>query len=97
MEIVGGCRLMEQLLLLALYLPVALLPQEQQLRNANLGGHPAYLMVPLAFQNPLAPVTQPKLLVETQALTALVSGLYQLEHQQLELADCNCVLMRLQT
>ena len=96
MEIADGYQLLEQLLLFALYTQIARLPQEQQLPNAKLGDQRVFQMELLVFQDQPAHHTQPRLLVEILELMELVSGLPQLELQQQELADSNCVQMLLQ-
>ena len=97
MEIADGYQLPGLLLLLVLYLPIARLPQELQLHNAQLGDQPVFLMEQLVSQDQLAQPIRHRSHVETLVLMAHVSGLYQLEFQPLELVDYNYVPMPLQT
>ena len=97
MEIVDGYQLLEQPLLVVVYLQPAHRQLEQQLHNAKPGDRHAYQMELLVYQSQLVHHIQHKLLVETLVQTVLVSGSLQQEQQQQELADYNYAQMPLQT
>ena len=74
MEIVDGCLLLEQQLLLVLYLQIVQQLQEQLLQSAKLGDQLVYQMELLVLQNLHVPHIQLKLLAEIQEQTVLASG-----------------------
>ena len=96
MEIVDGYQLLEQPLLVVVYLQLAHRQLEQQLHNAKPGDRHASQMELLVYQSRLVHHMQHRLLVETLVQTVLVSGSLQQEQQLQELVDYNYVQMPLQ-